>query len=297
MGVVLSLTGLMLIGSGCITGFEKRSQPVVFEPETPAVEAYAPIEPAQEAEASKPAPAVEEEAAPVPAKRPWYKRLWRKAPAAVNGEGTEEAPEQAKASKPGVDIELSAISPEADAMFSPSGEPLIKKFYPLRVSVSAGGRVEVPEQVKTVSEKGEISLPLIGSVVCEGLTLKEVSDTFSKLYGQFIRGPQVSVEFVYEGRPGEISPWGSVVVSGDVGHPGRVNIPPTRDLTLSQAIQLAGGAPKTADQSSIVVYRRLKEGTVKKIEVNLLAVAKQGQRDKDIVLEPGDSIYVPESIW
>ena len=334
-GFVLSLAGLALVGAGCVSGFEPRMQPVMFESETPAVEETPPVvEPAPAepvlALAEEPVSA-EEDAVSEPARRPWYKRLWRKAtpagaeaaPAPESVPVEEEAPpEEPTLVEEPIPVEEEAASEpvrrpwykrlwrtravkspekidmlESDGMFSPSGEPLIKVGYLLRLSVSAGGRTEVPEQARKVSDKGEISLPLVGSVVCEGLTLQELSDKISKLYEQYIRDPLVSVEFVYDGRPGEISPWGAVVVSGEVNQPGRVNIPPTRDLTLSRAIQLVGGAPKTADESAIVVFRRLKDGSVKKIVVNLLAVTRRGQMEKDIVLEPGDSIYVPESVW
>ena len=139
-------------------------------------------------------------------------------------------------------------------------------------------------------------MSLVGTVPCEGLTLKELSDRLVKLYEQFIRAPQVSVSFVYEGKPGELSPWGAVVVYGLVRQPGIVNISPTRKLTISRAIQQVGGAEKTANQEKIAVSRLLKDGTKKKIIVDLLAVA-EGFREKDIELESGDVINVPEKMW
>ena len=237
-------------------------------------------------EEAKPAPEVKE-----PAKRvkPWYK-FWSKRDARTNKAGDEPSPKPVAVVPP----ELKA---ETNAMFSANGEPLIKMGYLLRLSVSAGGKTELPEQVKTVSDKGEIVLPLIGPVKCEGLTLRELSDRLSESYKKFILQPQPVVDFVYTGQTGEVSPWGAVMVAGSVRQPGRVNIPPTRNLTLSRALQLSGGLEKVADESSIIVTRLNRDGTMKKMVINYLLVIKKGQRDKDIVLEPGDTVYVPESTW
>ena len=291
-----------------IPDLEPPAQPALTEPAEPAEAAVGSLEDA--------AVDLPETAAPEQVKSPWYKRLWpRRARGAeqetaaesesesadepeageVEGEFPEKADSEPDGKKAG---EAEPVAgDEMIGFFSEEGAPLIRVGYGLKLSVSAGGRVEVPEQMRVVSDKGEIALPLVGVVACEGLTLRGLSDKLSKLYEQYIRDPQVSVEFIYSGKPGEVSPWGSVMVDGEVRQPGRVNIPPTRDLTLSRAIQLAGGIPKTGNQTDIVVFRREKNGTVRRMVINLLAVAKRGQIDKDILLEPGDSVYVPESIW
>jgi protein involved in polysaccharide export with SLBB domain len=346
LGVALSLTGLVLIGSSCRTGVWHRSKPAASQGVIPVVtlpeqavkeevtvikeEPPAPVKPATRPwykrmwgrgsvkGSSQPVPSVDTPApapaeAPVavkteepvvteaqevekPAAKPWYK-LWSKK-RVKKAPGNEEAERRGSGSvEKTVEAEPPEVPEEAKGKFSSSGEPLIKVGYALRISVSAGGKVEVAEQIKGVSDHGSISMPLVGIVDCEGLTLKELSERLAAAYAQFIRDPLVSVSFVYEGKQGEISPWGAVVVYGLVRQPGMVNIPPTRDLTVSRAIQLAGGADPKANQAKITVFRLQKDGTMKKINVDLVAVAEKGLREKDIKLEPGDGINVPEAVW
>lgn len=311
----MSLAGLVICITSCRTWGLHRSKPVDSVQENAVVEPAKPVASVEVNAVAEPAKA--ESVPPAVVSRPWYKRMWG------GGKSREQSPLPTVASsapwyKPWAwgkgdeakETEISAsggtnepdrvvgqkppeLSPEARPMFSPSGEPLIKVGYSLRVSVSAGGKTEVAEQVKTVSDKGMITLPLIGAVRCEGMTLKELSDRLEELFGQFIRDPQVSADFMYEGRPGEISPWGAVIVWGAVRSPGRVNIPPTRDLTVSRAIQLAGGMDKGANEEAITVQRPQKG----KIVVDLLSAAKRGMPEKDIPVHSGDVIYVPLSVW
>lgn len=262
--------------------FWKRAAPVseaVAEPVKEPTPAPAPKE--------VDTPSVEKKSkAAKPDKKPWYKPWGKKKVTEPNAEeklieAADKAPEL----------------PPPGAMFSSSGEPLIKAGYKLRISVTAGGKTELQEQVKTVSGDGEINLPLVGRFICEGLTLKQAGDKLETLFEKYIRDPQASVDFVYEGRQGELSPWGSVVVQGWVRQPGMVNIPPTGNLRLSSALQLAGGVKESADEEKILVTRRNPDGTVKRIFVDLVAVAKRGDSEKDLVLRHGDRIYVQQTVW
>ncbi len=292
MGLIVSLAGLVFCATSCrMWGFgrSKTGEPLppvilpteVVSSEAPEkVEELAKPEAPEAAEAPQDAPAAVEAAPEAPA--PWYK-FW----AGRKSKVTE------KAGLPGGVQKPPELPPEARPMFSPSGEPLIKVGYTLRLSIAAGGKIEVADQVKTVSDKGTISMPLIGGVRCEGLTLKELADKLGEQYGQFIREPQVAADFVYENRAGEISPWGAVIVWGAVRSPGRVNIPATRELTVSRAIQLSGGMEKGANEESIAVQRPQKG----RIVVDLLSAAKRGMPEKDIRLQPGDVVYVPLSVW
>lgn len=311
------LTGFLFLGTGCGTLFQRDTGAAPVDFSQPDSAAQAPAEGPLAAMAAKsPARAPQAvESQPVEAEvkpRPWYRRMWRRTPApetpakdAPAVKETVAATSAGPAARPwyrfwgrkapgsGEAAEL----PSGKELFSPSGEPLIKTGYNLRMSVSAGGKMEMAEQVKTVSDKGAITLPLIGTVACEGKTVVELAKQLEKLYEQYIRAPQASVEFVYAGQPGEISPWGAVAVYGRVRQPGRVNIPPTRDLTLSRAIQFSGGALEDARQSAIEVTRRNKDGSKTRFEIDLEAVAKRGESEKDIVLEHGDMINVPQSVW
>ncbi|HMP77604.1 MAG TPA: polysaccharide biosynthesis/export family protein [Kiritimatiellia bacterium] len=179
----------------------------------------------------------------------------------------------------------------------PDRSPQIRPGFVIRISVLVSGKREIDSEVKRVSGTGQLDLPLVGAITAEGMTLEQLSATLQRRYQDYFVNPQVVAEFVVEDRPDAISPWGSVVVLGRVRTPGRVNIPPTQDLTVSGAIQLAGGLDTSARSSSIRLTRQKDDGKRERITVDLTAVGQQGRVENDLILRPGDLIFVPERIF
>lgn len=175
------------------------------------------------------------------------------------------------------------------------GEPTIKPGLTLRVAVTASGAEAVKEELKEVNANGEILMPLIGSVKCEGMTTVDLQDKIKTAYKDYFIDPQVTVGFVYVENSGMKSPWGSVLLMGEVTRPGPVNMPSTRDLTVTRAVMMAGGATALADKRAVRVTRREKDGTLKKFVVDIDKIGKEGRSDLDIALKPGDVVWVPES--
>jgi len=173
------------------------------------------------------------------------------------------------------------------------GQPLIRAGLTLRISVTASGEVAVPDSLKEVDLSGKILLPLIDAVICEGLTVLELQDAITEKYKNFFIEPQVTVNFVYQ--PGMKSPWGTVLMTGEVTKFGPVDMPSTRDLTVTRALMLAGGATPLANKKKVLVWRREKNGDLEKFEVNIDAIGQKGDQKQDIKLMPGDVVFVPES--
>ncbi len=174
-------------------------------------------------------------------------------------------------------------------------DPVIRAGHYVRIGVTAAGKAEVQEMPREVSAKGEILMPLIGAVACDGLSTQALQKKLEELYAQYIHEPQVSVSFIYSPEGGGISPWGTVLVMGEVNRKGPVNIPPTRDLTVMKAIQLAGGTTPIAALSKVYVTRKVSETERKRIEVNLTVIGKQGDTSQDITLQPDDVVFIPET--
>jgi len=164
------------------------------------------------------------------------------------------------------------------------------------ITVTAGGRKEIIETGRRVSNDGNVSLPLIGPVQVEGLTLNELSEQLLALYSKYLRNPQVDIDFNIA-SPGSVSPWGSVTVLGTVKNPGSISIPSTHDLTVSRAIQSVGGLDLSANDSAIRISRRNPDGTIKKIKVDLHALGSTGELTQDVKLEAGDVVFVPEEFF
>jgi polysaccharide export outer membrane protein len=178
--------------------------------------------------------------------------------------------------------------------FNEAGDPLLRTGLVLAFSLRVGDRVEVEPMRLQVMDKGEVVFPMAGTVACDGLTLPHLKRVLEERYSAFYREPQISLEFLYE--PDAVSPWGRVLVQGRVAGEGWVNIPPTRDLTVSRAIQVAGGYSTSAKKSAIIVTRRKSGGRKEVLKVDLERVGTKGEIERDIRLLPGDVVYVPQSV-
>lgn len=204
-------------------------------------------------------------------------------------------PNPADASVGAPELDPAETPSDAVPVMGPDGEPQLRVGLTLRVSVMVGDKAEVPEVTRQITGKGEIDLPFVGRVPCAGLTLPQLKTKLVKLYGDFLRDPEVTAEFAY-GADGE-SPWGKVRVMGHVGSEGWINIPPTRDLTVLRALQLSGGVRPGAKRSSVRVTRNFPDGSKKTFRVDLDEMGRKGDTEQDIPLLPGDVVWVEQSKW
>jgi polysaccharide export outer membrane protein len=65
------------------------------------------------------------------------------------------------------------------------------------------------------------------------------------------------------------------------------------NLTVTKAIQAAGGLRQYADKRKIRVTRSDKDGNQYRHIVDLDEIGKFGRSDKDMVLQAGDVVWVP----
>lgn len=136
-----------------------------------------------------------------------------------------------------------------------------------------------------VTEAGVISYPLIGALRLGGLTVndaeKALADALRK--GDFIKNPQVSV-MVTQVRANQVN------VLGQVGKPGRVALD-VAGMRLTDVIALAGGVAANAGSDTAVVIGT-RDGQPFRREIDLPRVFAPGGRNDDIVIQPGDAIWV-----
>lgn len=130
-----------------------------------------------------------------------------------------------------------------------------------------------------VRPDGKISLPLLGEVKAGGLTVAELTEKLVERYGKTVKGAQVMVDVQdIRSRP--------AFFLGGVGRPGPLQL--TQDLTLLQAISVAGGLLPTADLESASILRGERF-----IPVDFVKLIQKGDNTQNIKLEPGDTIVVP----
>lgn len=117
------------------------------------------------------------------------------------------------------------------------------------ISISVFGVDALSKEVR-VNAKGQISLPLIGTVNAGGLTTAELEALLKSKYSEnYLQNPQVSV-FVKEFASQRVT------MEGALKKPGV--IPISGKITLLQAIALAGGIDeKIADPRGIVIMRQV----------------------------------------
>ena len=180
----------------------------------------------------------------------------------------------------------------------PDGKPRIRPGVLLKVVVGAPGLQPVTMDVQ-VDEGGTLPLPylLTEPVQCNNLTLEDFQKKLTKVYQQYIKQPQVSVKFAPVDFKQGVSPYGRVTVMGQVANPGPVNMPPTMDLTVTKALQIAGGTRQFADKRRVRVTRCAEDGTQTTTMVDLIEIGEKGRIDKDMLLRPGDVVYVYEAVW
>ena len=123
-----------------------------------------------------------------------------------------------------------------------------------------------------ISDRGTISMPLVGEVKVAGATTSEAANRIAKALkdGQFLKNPQVSVA-VTTARSRQVS------VLGMVARPGRYAIEDAKG-SVSEIIAAAGGITAGANETVTVI----RDGDTKKVST----------LGNNFELKPGDTIYV-----
>jgi polysaccharide biosynthesis/export protein len=165
------------------------------------------------------------------------------------------------ANAPGNDVQMPpAVKPADGAATIPANAPRVGPLPAGQVladdyrigaqdllEIQVFGIDELKREVR-VNSRGIISLPLIGPVVLAGLTSQDAETLIASKYAKdYLQDPQVSV-FIKEFTSQRIT------LEGAVAKPG---IYPIRgEITLMQAIALAGGQGQLPDLHEVLVYRR-----------------------------------------
>ena len=141
-------------------------------------------------------------------------------------------------------------------------------------------------QKVTVQPDGLITLKGIEALNAEGITVPELKEAIRKAYAGMLHEPEVTVVLSDFNRP-------YFIAGGQLAHPGKYEL--RADITVVEAVQVAGGFTGQSKHSQVVLFRRVSPDT---FEAKLLNVKKMlGARDlrEDLHLQPGDMLYVPQN--
>jgi polysaccharide export outer membrane protein len=136
-----------------------------------------------------------------------------------------------------------------------------------------------------VTEAGVISYPLLGRVVMGGLTVSAAEAHLASALkkGEIVKDPQVMI-VVTNVRANQVN------VLGQVGRPGRFPLD-LAGMRLTEVIALAGGVVNNVGSDTLVLVGQ-REGRPFRHEADLPKIFAPGGSNADIVVMPGDTIWV-----
>ena len=137
-----------------------------------------------------------------------------------------------------------------------------------------------------IQPDGFVALRGGGLLFAEGLTLAELQQAIVKAYTGFLHNPEVSVALKDFERP-------YFLASGEVAHPGKYEL--RGDLTVNEALAIAGGFTQQARHSQVVLFRRVSLDIAEAHLIDAKKMLDSRNLKEDWHLRPGDFIYVPQS--
>lgn len=163
--------------------------------------------------------------------------------------------------------------PELSASMLPAGVPGAVGIAGVAVSPMQ------PQSGFEIDQQGMLDFPYAGKLKVAGLTPVEAHEQLIRSLSHYLKNPKVTLRVLtYRSK--------RVYVDGEVKQPGvqAINDLP---MTLTEAINRAGGVTPMADQSRIMVSR---EG--KTYQVNMPQMVQRGVNPSSIMLASGDVVRV-----
>jgi polysaccharide export outer membrane protein len=135
-----------------------------------------------------------------------------------------------------------------------------------------------------VRSDGRITLPLLGDITAAGVTPTALKEQIRTAATQYLTDPNVTVVVRQINSR-------KVFITGEVAQPGAYPLAGPR--TVMQLISLAGGLTEFASTDNISILRQ-EQGRTRAFMFNYKDVAKGRNVQQNILLQPGDTIVVPE---
>ncbi len=105
-------------------------------------------------------------------------------------------------------------------------------------------------QTVIVQPDGYITLRDVGDLQVAGKTLSEFTDAVKAAYSKILHDPEISVDPKDFEKP-------YFIVGGQVGKPGKFDL--RSDVTVTQAIAIAGGFTDASKHSQVLLFRRVSD--------------------------------------
>lgn len=171
--------------------------------------------------------------------------------------------------------------------------PQLKSRVESRYKLVPGDVLEIvyrytPEfnQTVTVQPDGFLVLEIVGDLKVSGLTLEETRKAIIEKATSRLNDPEITLLLKEFQKP-------YFVVSGEVTQPGRFEM--RENVTVLQAVMIAGGFKDTAKMSQVLVFRKINDEFAEVKLLNLKKFNRTSDLENDLALESGDIILVPRN--
>jgi polysaccharide biosynthesis/export protein len=141
-------------------------------------------------------------------------------------------------------------------------------------------------QTVTVQPDGFVTLKSVGDIKVQDQTIPQLTQTLREAYGKILNDPLIVVVLKDFQKP-------FFIADGQVTHPGKYEM--RGNVTLAEAIAVAGGFTDAAKHSQVRLYRRVDDQWMFAKVFDLKSMEKKGDLHEDPLLHPGDMLYVPKN--
>ena len=173
------------------------------------------------------------------------------------------------------------------ATASATGEYLIGPGDSLQIFVWRQPELSVTVPVRP---DGRISTPLVEDLVVVNKTPRQVAKEIETALSEYVRAPEVNV--IVQGFVGTFG--AQIRVMGQAA--AARTIPYRENMTLLDVIIQAGGLTQFAAGNRSRVIRTV-DGKSQEIRVKLDDLVRRGRTEKNMLMQPGDILVIPEAVF
>ena len=138
----------------------------------------------------------------------------------------------------------------------------------------------------SVQPDGFVTLRGVGDLKVAGQTVPELTQTLHTAYSKILNDPPISIVLKDFEKP-------YFIADGQVSKPGKYDM--HGQVTLVQAIAIAGGFQSSAKHSQVLLFRRIDDQWTEAKIFNVKRMQKHGDLSEDPYLHPGDMLFVPKT--
>lgn len=140
-------------------------------------------------------------------------------------------------------------------------------------------------QTVMVQPDGYINLTEAGTMYVAGLSVDQAHDLIVEHSSSKLKDPELNIVLESFTHP-------YVAVAGQVAKPGQIEL--KENMTALGAILLAGGFTPNAKAGQVIVFRKVNDSIAEVKILHLSRIHKTSQLERDLPLQPGDMILVPQ---